>query len=386
MPKIKIREWEGKTGKKGKAYYYQYKVNGEWKSKQSKDKATLQIEVDKIEKQLSNVKSKIAISLNSSANKYWNNQSAKVGISINRDHIKDEQSIYNNHIMPLGDIDLRTITQDWVVDFIDKKRNQLKEPYLKRIFFVFKHIYDVNIPKHFKDSPFIATDHWVRGSGQLKTKNKIDFDRWSFAKIFELISYVKSKPIQLIFKLCVDTGCRPSEARACSKQNLKFKSNIPYYQIRHSLDRHKKIKETKTENGERDVVISKDLKDELMAYMNSLPKDQDYLFLNSQNKFIDLKRMTNELNFALKKIKDKYNLDSFVNRKTYMFRHWTASKWAYDGKFTNAIELAEQLGDKDINFVYKQYIKKYKKDHNMPSISEYKDKHNRWSKPLQTVA
>ena len=69
MPKIKIREWEGKTGKKGKAYYYQYKVNGEWKSKQSKDKATLQIKVDKIEKQLSNVKSKIAISLNSSANK-----------------------------------------------------------------------------------------------------------------------------------------------------------------------------------------------------------------------------------------------------------------------------------------------------------------------------
>ena len=137
---------------------------------------------------------------------------------------------------------------------------------------------------------------------------------------------------------------------------------------------------------ETKVKYSKDLKDELIAYMNSLPKDQDYLFLNSQNKFIDLKRMTNELNFALKKIKDKYNLDSFVNRKTYMFRHWTASKWAYDGKFTNAIELAEQLGDKDINFVYKQYIKKYKKDHNMPSISEYKDKHNRWSKPLQTVA
>ena len=70
------------------------------------------------------------------------------------------------------------------------------------------------------------------------------------------------------------------------------------------------------------MVISKDLKDELIAYMNSLPKDQDYLFLNSQNKFIDLKRMTNELNFALKKIKDKYK------RYKIWFKRCVKASWS----------------------------------------------------------
>ena len=50
--------------------------------------------------------------------------------------------------------------------------------------------------------------------------------------------------------------------------------------------------------------------------MNKMPKDQEFLFLNSVNRFIDLKKMTEKLNKSLKSL----NL-TLPFRKNYFFRH-----------------------------------------------------------------
>lgn len=44
-------------------------------------------------------------------------------------------------------------------------------------------------------------------------------------------------------------------------------------------------------------------------------------------------------------------------RKNYFFRHWNASMWAASGKYTNAMDFANDMGDKDINMIEEKYIK-----------------------------
>jgi len=48
-----------------------------------------------------------------------------------------------------------------------------------------------------------------------------------------------------------------------------------------------------------------------------------------------------------------------INRKCYFFRHYTATLWAKNKKYTDPMDLAKALGDKDINFVNRTYIKPY---------------------------
>lgn len=383
MPNIKKRTW----GKGSWAWYYTWQENGKWQSIQSKNKEHIKTQVQQIENRLENFTHKNVLPLFDAANDYFNvgqkNKLKEQDIHIG--HLLDEKSMYRNHIETLGNINLKTIDTTWIKDFIKQKQLTHKTPYIKKIFHVFKKIYATNIAKGFaKSSPFVIEHFWEKRRSKYK-RPKIDFNVWSFSKIQELISYVQTKPVQMLFKLCTETACRPSEARVASRKNFMLLANNPYYKITNSLDRYKNIKSTKTENGVRDVSIGVDFKDEIVSYINTLPKDQDYLFLNSRGNFIDLKRMTTELNSALAKMKNKYNLDPFVNRKTYMFRHWTASKWAYDGVYDNAFDLTEALGDSDSNFVYKTYIKAYSKNHNNPKVSSYKDKNNKWSKPLNNT-
>ena len=66
--------------------------------------------------------------------------------------------------------------------------------------------------------------------------------------------------------------------------------------------------------------------------------------------------MTQQLNKALKKC----NIDKLpVDRKTYFFRHFTASYWGYSQKYDNPLDFARDFGDKDINFIYENYIARY---------------------------
>ena len=102
------------------------------------------------------------------------------------------------------------------------------------------------------------------------------------------------------------------------------------------------------------------------------PVDQDYLFLNSRGKFICVEQLISHLDKAL--AKNRVQLP--IKRKSYFFRHYTATYWAYTKKHKgNALDLARDLGDKDINFVNENYIKPFKQNDNSVEDLDYQNKH-----------
>jgi integrase len=146
------------------------------------------------------------------------------------------------------------------------------------------------------------------------------------------------------------------------------------FKIFHAVDNYKYLKEPKTDKGYRSIVISSDLKDQLSEWINNLPDNQEFLFLNSVGRFFDLKRMTEELNRSCKKLNLKLPF-----RKNYFFRHWNASMWAASGKYTNAMDFANDMGDKDINMIEEKYIKKYSNSKNSEKFTEHQNNNYKWS-------
>ena len=234
------------------------------------------------------------------------------------------------------------------IDIIDFNNMILDFEYKKKIFHTFSRIYDTQVGMAETD-PFkvnvFKTATFFKKEDKPKKKNtgKIDFEEWNFDRIKKIIDTVPSEPYQLMFKLMAETSCRPSEARAAQRKNFHFKRNIPVFEITNSVDFEKSLVPPKTEAGYRELEISSSLKDQLIDYMNTLPDDQQCIFLNSKSKFHDLKNMITYLDNALESL----NLKLPVARKTYFFRHWNASMWAYTGKYTNAMDLAKDMGDKD---------------------------------------
>jgi uncharacterized membrane protein YukC len=55
-----------------------------------------------------------------------------------------------------------------------------------------------------------------------------------------------------------------------------------------------------------------------------------------------------------------------------------ATYWAYKGKYKNAIDLAHALGDSDINFVQRTYIKPYGDNQNNVDSSEFQNQQFNW--------
>ncbi len=379
MADLHKRKWLNKQGKPQWAWCYKWKENGKDHSVQSKIKQVVEKAKQEHQERKYNHLTNDKVDLVSSYNQYVNSLNNQL---INKDigigHVKDCKSIYTHQILnKLNNVNLKDIDYIWIENYIAKLRNDgLTDAYIKRVFHIFKAIYDVNVPKLIRTNPFVAKDFFKK-SRKSTTRDMINFDIWSFSKIQELISFVPNKPTQLMFKLMVDTACRPSEARAASRTHLKVLSNTPHFEVNFSIDRDNKLKPPKTDEGHRTVTISANLKDELVSYINTLPKNQEYLFLNGKGNFIDLKSMTKDLNIAIQAISKKYKIDYFSNRKTYSFRHWAASKWAYDGIYENAIDLCRDMGDKSVDFVYKNYIKRYGKKPD-PKISAYKDTSNAW--------
>jgi NADPH-dependent 7-cyano-7-deazaguanine reductase QueF-like protein len=105
-----------------------------------------------------------------------------------------------------------------------------------------------------------------------------------------------------------------------------------------------------------------------------MPKNQEFLFLNSVGRFYDLSVMTDQLNKSLKILKLKLPF-----RKNYFFRHWNASMWAASGKYTNAMDFANDMGDKDINMIEEKYIKKYSNSKNSEKFTEHQNNNYKWS-------
>jgi integrase len=364
-------------GKKRHSWRWGYIENNKRLYIQDKNKSAVIEMAEKIQSRLNNIVCPYSLSLVDSWNLF--EKKCRYNISNGRmttDNFNDYLSIYKNQILKwLGNVDLKSIDRPFIEKFIQSlKDHHLTDDYIRRIFNLLKNIYGIHVPVRIKNNIFISSHFFEKHKNGNGKKTKINFDVWSFDRIQQIIQSMTIAMIRLMFRIMAEIACRPSEARAISRSNLKFGSNTPYLEITHSLSKTKKIKPPKTENGYREIEIGSSLKDALMFYIHKIPQDQEYLFLNTRGNFIDLSQMTDQLNQALQSL----NLTLPVDRKCYFFRHWTCSYWAWTSKYNNPKDLADAMGDKDINFINENYIKLYGRKPDSHKYSEYQSKHFNW--------
>nr|BAR27936.1 Integrase (XerC) [uncultured Mediterranean phage uvMED] len=389
MNKIKLgkRTWVNSKGKKQKAHTFTYKENGKKVVVQSPNKQWLEQEAEKILLRIGNINPKnMNVVLEIPLDYAWGVYRKKCQNRVNEPTIRFTKTTfkeYKEHFKHIkkhcGNIDLTKIDVSYIADFL-KKITDLKIDYKKKIFHTFSRIYDTQVGlgetdplkiNVFKTATFFKDDE----KSEPITHPKINFDEWNFDRINTIISKVPSIPYQLMFKLMAETSCRPSEARAAQRKNFHFKRNIPVFEITNSVDYEKGLAPPKTKAGYRELEISARLKDQLIDYMNTLPEDQECIFLNSKGKFYDLKNMIT----CLDKVVESLNLTLPVARKTYFFRHWNASYWCYHGKYTNPSDLAMHMGDLDVKFINTTYIKKYAVSKESAKYSEHQNAHYNWN-------
>ena len=389
MNKIKLgkRTWVNSKGKKQKANTFTYKENGKKVVVQSPNKQWLEQEAEKILLRIGNINPKnmnvvISVPLTYAWEVYSKNCRSRAnepttGFSMTT--FKEYSEHYKHIAKHCGDIDLTKIDVEYIADFV-KKIDDLDFEYKKKIFHTFARIYDTQVgmaeTDPFKVNVFKTATFFKKEDAPKKKKSgKIDFEEWNFDRIKTIISKIPSEPYQLMFKLMAETSCRPSEARAAQRKNFHFKRNIPVFEITNSVDYIKGLAPPKTEAGYRELEISSSLKDKLIDYMNTLPEDQQCIFLNTKGKFHDLKNMITYLDNALESL----NLTLPVKKKTYFFRHWNVSYWCYHNKYTNPSDLAMHMGDLDLKFINTTYIKKYSTSKESVKYSEHQNNHYKWN-------
>ena len=389
MNKIKLgkRTWVNSKGKKQKAHTFTYKENGKKVVVQSPNKQWLEQEAEKILLRIGNINPKnmnvvISIPLSYAWEVYSKKCKSRANeptTSFSETTFKEYSEHYKHIEKHCGDIDLTKVDVEYIADFV-KKIDDLDFEYKKKIFHTFARIYETQVGMAISD-PFkvnvFKTATFFKKEDKPKKKNtgKIDFEEWNFDRIKQIIDTVPFEPYQLMFKLMAETSCRPSEARAAQRKNFHFKRNIPVFEITNSVDYKKGLAPPKTEAGYRELEISSSLKDKLIDYMNTLPKDQQCIFLNTKGKFHDLKNMITYLDNALESL----NLTLPVEKKTYFFRHWNVSYWCYHNKYTNPSDLAMHMGDLDLKFINTTYIKKYSTSKESVKYSEHQNNHYKWN-------
>jgi len=389
MNKIKLgkRTWVNSKGKKQKAHTFTYKENGKKVVVQSPNKQWLEQEAEKILLRIGNINPKnmnviISVPLSHAWNVYTKKCKSRANeptTSFSKTTFKEYSEHYKHIEKHCGDVDLTKVDVEYIADFI-KKIDDLDFDYKKKIFHTFARIYDTQVgmaeTDPFKVNVFKTATFFKKEDAPKKKKSgKIDFEEWNFDRIKTIISKIPSEPYQLMFKLMAETSCRPSEARAAQRKNFHFKRNIPVFEVTNSVDYEKELAPPKTEAGYRELEISASLKDQLIDYMNSLPEDQQCIFLNSKGKFYDLKNMITCLDKAVESL----NLTLPVARKTYFFRHWNVSYWCYQGKYTNPFDLATHMGDLDLKFINTNYIKKYSTSKDSVKYSDHQTSNYNWS-------
>lgn len=397
MNKVKLgeRTWINGKGKKQKTNLFTYYVDAEKNGKTFRKKVTksspnkrwLEQEAEKILLRIGNINPKnmnviLAVPLSYAWEMYSKKCRSRAnepttGFSMTT--FKEYSEHYKHIEKHCGDIDLTKIDVEYIADFI-KKIDDLDFEYKKKIFHTFARIYETQVgmakSDPFKVNVFKTATFFKKEDRPTKKKTgKIDFEEWNFDRIKKIIDTVPSEPYQLMFKLMAETSCRPSEARAAQRKNFHFKRNIPVFEITNSVDYKKGLAPPKTEAGYRELEISSSLKDKLIDYMNTLPDDQQCIFLNTKDKFYDLKNMITYLDNALESL----NLTLPVKKKTYFFRHWNVSYWCYHNKYTNPSDLAMHMGDLDLKFINTTYIKKYSTSKESVKYSEHQNNHYQWN-------
>lgn len=302
--------------------------------------------------------------------------------NIEQGTIDEYTSQYLNHIITiLGNIDLRLLNNDKLNQFVSYLVNNehLDNGTRRKIFNVLTNIvqHQVNPPQQKLSKNICKDKDYMVAVQVVKSKKKpiIDFNTWSLDMVANLVSDISNYQVKLLCQIMLETACRPSEARALDRNSLQFHLNIPSILIDKAVKKGKVIGGTKTENGIRTLTISTSLKDKLVDYVNSLPPEQDQLFLNSKGNYICVEQIISHLERVLTKNK----LQLPIKRKSYFFRHYTATYWAYSKKHKgNALDLARDLGDKDINFVNENYIKPFKQNDNAEENMDYQNNNFNW--------
>ncbi len=273
--------------------------------------------------------------------------------------IKDYNSMATYHVLPyFKNQDIRLIDKDLIKDFVTHLENKksINAKTLSKIFNVLSAILDYSASQDkiqrnvCKDMNFLSDIVVVE-----KQQPKLDFNDWTLEKVQQLINHVERDDMKLMFHIMLQTACRPSEIRGLNKSNLKFKSNVPYISITNAVKRDQSLGATKTKSGTRDLAISISLKDKILEHLNRLPETQTNLFLNSKGKFMRLETIIRALDRAIK----SFGVELPIERKSYFFRHYMATYWSFKKKYTDPQDLANALGDKDVNFVNRTYIKPY---------------------------
>jgi len=394
--KLKKRSWTNKDGSKGSAYRFFYSENGEKKYIQSPNRKYLEGEAKRILFRLDNVKSEYPLPLEDTWEAYYKQQKTRMyekNRKFSQTTLNEYECHYKNILSICGNVDLRGITEDYIGKFLLKLKPKYvdhklvsgfaKMNYRKKLFDTFARIYNYHVGygKPFKSNIFkigsYFSDQDKRDMKYVPLGQNLSEDwleEWDFDRIKSIIDNVESADVRLMFKLMAETSCRPSEARAAQRSSFNFLKNTPMFKIFHAVDNYKYLVPPKTDKGYRSIVISSDLKDQLTDHINKMPKNQEFLFLNSVGRFYDLSVMTDQLNKTLKILKLKLPF-----RKNYFFRHWNASMWAYSGKYTNAMDLAKDMGDKDINMIDEKYIKRYGSNKNSERFTEHQNNYYKWN-------
>jgi len=301
---------------------------------------------------------------------------------ISESAIQDYTSFYLNHIIrKLGNIDLRLLDDAKMNDFVgylDNNKNldnSTKRKIYNLLSLIIQH--QVNPPQSnltkniCKDKDYMVDIEVVKPG----FKPLIDFDIWTLDFMQNLIVQIPRPMERLICQIMLETACRPSEARALERKDLKFDQNQPMIFINKAVKRGKVVGNTKTENGMRMLSISVKLKGYIEDYLKNIPFDQDQLFLNSKGKYICIEQIIKHIDRVLA----KNEVELPIKRKSYFFRHYMATYWAYTKKHKdNALELARDLGDQDINFVNENYIKRYKGLNNTEEKDKFQNEHFNW--------
>nr|BAR28622.1 phage integrase [uncultured Mediterranean phage uvMED] len=331
---------------------------------------------------------------------------------VNLHHTQNYASFFKNHILPFfNNIDIRNIGENEVNNFVQHlsnklfqecpscdeqnsskaklcekcgykltpKKDALEPKTVRKIFNTLSLIIQNQVdPPNRKLPRNICKDiNWMAKVVTKRAKPKvIDFEIWTPKYVAKLIDHIQRYLVKLVCKILLQTACRPSEVRVLTRKdliNFDPKSNLPPMI---NIDKAmkcgtKKIGDTKTINGHRQLVITSQLRDEINNYVKTLPMDQEHLFLDNVGSPLRLEAISRGIDKALKINGARLPID----RKGYFFRHYTASFWAYTSKYTNAIDLAKALGDKSIDFVSETYIKPYKNNNQEIVHTDYQEKH-----------
>ena len=277
--------------------------------------------------------------------------------------LRDYDSFYRNHIFPhFQSQDIRLIDKSIIRDFVDNlekkvKDGQINSKTLSKIYNLFKTIIEYSVSKdEVNKNPCNSQDFLADIEIFNREFEPIDFDYWTIDKIVQLVESIPHPQVKLLFLIMLETACRPSEARGLARHHIHLDSNQgAYISINSAVKRDGSLGLPKTKGGTRDLIISSSLRDRLRKYIDQLPNSQNSLFKNDLDQYIALKVLISHLDKALAKMR----LQLPINRKCYFFRHYTATLWAKNKKYTDPIDLANALGDKDINFVNRTYIKPY---------------------------